>query len=49
MELTMNTSPSEINDFEALLEAAGFDFVVVDRCPHAACEICAGSQVPFAA
>ncbi|MDX2343232.1 MAG: hypothetical protein QNL12_05635 [Acidimicrobiia bacterium] len=25
---------------EELLEAAGFDFTVVEQCPHPTCEVC---------
>ncbi|MCP3997154.1 MAG: hypothetical protein GY722_19160 [bacterium] len=34
---------------ESLLEAAGFDFTVVERCPELGCELCTSSELPAAA
>jgi len=34
---------------EELLEAAGFDFAVVERCPDPDCELCASPEFPIAA
>ncbi len=34
---------------EELLEAAGFQFEVVDRCPHPRCEVCRPTEVSKAA
>jgi hypothetical protein len=36
-------------NLEELLETAGFDFTVVDRCPDPSCEACAGTELPAAA
>jgi len=37
------------HNLEELLEAAGFDFVVVERCPDPDCELCASPDLPVAA
>jgi hypothetical protein len=34
---------------EELLDAAGFDFTVVDGCPDPTCEVCAGHGLSVAA
>ncbi|MDJ0952930.1 MAG: hypothetical protein QNJ81_04565 [Acidimicrobiia bacterium] len=34
---------------EELLEAAGFEFSVVERCPDPACEVCGSRDLPAAA
>lgn len=45
----MNTSQIENTSIEELLEAAGFDFAFVERCPHPLCEVCTGTALPAAA
>ena len=34
---------------EQLLAEAGFDFIVVERCPVVGCEVCDASHLPVAA
>lgn len=36
-------------NLEELLEAAGFTFTAVDRCPEPACEACVGQDLSAAA
>lgn len=50
----MNTTQTEdtvigTTVLENLLAAAGFDFSVVDRCPHPGCDICSKDELAAAA
>jgi len=36
-------------DVEGLLEAAGIDFTIVDRCPDPACAVCVQKELSAAA
>ena len=45
----MHSSNSQCEIAEDLLAAAGIKFVVVDRCPHEACEVCAHESFSAAA
>jgi hypothetical protein len=47
MELIMSTQ--ENIDIEQLLGDAGLDFIVVERCPVAGCEVCDSRNLPVAA
>ncbi|MGA9597231.1 MAG: hypothetical protein WBV06_13810 [Acidimicrobiia bacterium] len=46
---TQNATTRVLMDIEQLLDEAGFDFTVVDRCPDPACEVCTGHEVSVAA
>ena len=45
----MNKSRAQNINIEELLDAAGFDYVAVERCPHPACEICTEHAMAAAA
>jgi hypothetical protein len=34
---------------EDLLQDAGFDFAVIDRCPDSSCELCSNDEMSVAA
>ena len=46
---TLNIRENGRSELELVLDEAGLDHIVVDRCPHPTCEICQPADMRVAA